>query len=184
MIEPYKIFGRLGNSMFQYAFLYSYALNHDVDFYYQDMFWFEDNKEAVRALFSANIPSPDRRVAIHVRRGDYVGNPFYVDLMETDYYERAMAKFPNSTFLVFSDDIDWCRDQEIFKDCDFSEGRTELEDMNKMASCRAHIICNSSFSWWGAWLSPAYPDNRVIAPLLWYTDGKERTVVPNHWERI
>lgn len=184
MIHPSKIFGRLGNSLFQYAFLYSYAKNNDIDFYYQDEYFFRDNAEAVRALFSGEIPPVCDYVAIHVRRGDYVGNPFYVDLTDTDYYQKAMNEFPKGTkFLVFSDDIEWCKDQDIFKDCEFSEGN-ELEDLNLMASCKGHIIANSSFSWWGAWLCPTYPDNKVIAPKAWYSDGKQRTMTPEHWKKI
>lgn len=183
MIHPDKIFGRLGNKMFQYAFLFSYAKDHGIDFYFQDPYYFKEHEHAVRALFSADIPKPCDYVAIHVRRGDYVGNPFYVDLMDTDYYNDAMKLFHKEKFMVFSDDIEWCKQQEIFEDCVFSE-LGEVEDMNKMASCKAHIIANSSFSWWGAWLCPNYPDNKVIAPEMWYTDNVQRTLLPIHWKRI
>lgn len=167
------------------AFAFSYAKNNDIDYYFQDEFFFRDNSEAVRALFSSDIPPLCNRVAIHVRRGDYVNNKFYVDLMDTDYYERAMKEFPAGTkFLVFSDDIEWCEKQPIFKDCEFSYG-SELEDLNMMASCKGHIIANSSFSWWGAWLCPDYPNNKVIAPKAWYADGdNSRTILPGHWVRI
>lgn len=185
MINIDKIMGRLGNKMFQFAFLYSYALNNVWDYYYQDPYFFEDHKEAVRTLFSANIPNKTNAVAIHVRRGDYVGNPFYVDLMETDYYDQAIKMFPNDRFLVFSDDPLFC--EEKWKGDDrfsFSYG-DEIEDMNLMASCKAQIISNSSFSWWGAWLCPDYPDNKVIAPLNWYADGdNSRTILPKHWIRL
>lgn len=183
MIEPWKLFGRLGNSMFQYAFLYSYARDKDIDFYFQNEKFFKNNEEAIRVLFSSGIPDPINKVAIHVRRGDYVNNPYYVDLMETDYYQRAMALFPNSKFIVFSDDIEWCKEQEVFEGCEFFN-KSEIEDMNTMAACVGHIIANSSFSWWGAWLSPNFPDNRVIAPKLWFTDGVERTILPTHWKTI
>lgn len=192
MIHPSNIFGRLGNSMFQYAFLYSYAKNHDLDYYFQDEYFFEDHKEAIRTLFGSDIPSQTNAVAIHVRRAPnpllpsepaYHDNPFYVDLCKTDYYQRAMNMFKNKKFLVFSDDIEWCKEQEMFNDCDFFHG-TELEDMNKMASCVGHIIANSSFSWWGAWLSPN--TDRIVAPSkeLWYSDGIERTMCPSSWIRI
>jgi hypothetical protein len=183
MIQPHKIFGRLGNSMFQYAFLYSYAKKLGIDFYFQDPVFFEEYANEIRALFSIDIPEPIDMVAIHVRRGDYVGNTFHVNLFDTDYYDRAMALFPNETFFIFSDDIEWCKEQEIFKNCEFSEG-TELEDLNKMASCKAHIIANSSYSWWSAWLCHNYPNNRVIAPKQWYKDGLNRTKLPSHWKMI
>ena len=184
MIPPWKIFGRLGNSLFQYAFMYSYARDHGLDFYFQDEYFFREHAEAVRTLFSADIPAPTNRVAIHVRRGDYVNNSFYVDLTKTDYYEKAIKQFPHDKFIVFSDDIPWC-EEKWGKDprFEFSYGN-ELEDLNLMASCKAHIVANSSFSWWGAYLHPIYPDNRVLCPSRYYTDGVERTVFPEHWERI
>jgi hypothetical protein len=194
MVNPDKIFGRLGNKMFQYAFLFSYARDHGFDYYFQDEFFFRENKEAVRALFSSDIMPPIDRVAIHVRRGgnpinpdepDYKDNPFYVDLTKTDYYERAIAMFPNDKFLVFSDDIPWCKEKwgndNRFA---FSTGLSETGDMNAMAACKAHIIANSSFSWWGAWLHPHYPENKVVAPKEWYADGVERTSLPEHYIRI
>lgn len=182
MVNPDKLFGRLGNRLFQMAFILKYAKENGTDIYFQDPKWF-DNAE-VKNLFSDNIPSKTDQVAIHVRRGDYVNNPFYVDLMEKDYYEKAMDMFDGSDFLVFSDDIEWCKQQQMFEGCDFSENLTELDDLNLMASCTGHIIANSSFSWWGAFLSPY--STKIVAPSSknWYTDGIERTVCPTEWVRI
>jgi hypothetical protein len=118
-------------------------------------------------------------VGIHVRRGDYVNNPFYVDLMKTPYYDDAMAKFDDK-FVIFSDDIAWCKEQKIFKGCEFSKGRSEVEDMNLLASCKGIIMANSSFSWWASYLSSA----RVIAPKLWFRDMVERTHIPDEWEKV
>ena len=179
-----NITGRLGNQMFQFAFLYAYSLEHGVDKYFQDPKWFEGYEEEVKAELRAGMYTvPADMVAIHVRRGDYVGHSFYVDLMETGYYDKAMALFPNEQFVVFSDDIEWCKKQEIFEDCEFFHG-SEIEDMNTMMSCTGHIIANSSFSWWAAYLAPF--TKKVVAPSVknWYTDGKERTVCPKEWLRI
>lgn len=177
------ITGRLGNQMFQYAFFYTYARENQIDHYYQDPKFFEDRKDEVLQIFREGINNPVDMVAIHVRRGDYVNNPFYVDLIKTNYYEEAMAEFPDAKFVVFSDDIEWCKQQEIFKDCEFQHG-SEVEDMNDMASCVGHIIANSSFSWWAAYISPY--TKKVVAPSVdnWYADGVERTVCPNEWVRI
>lgn len=179
--------------MFQFAFLYSYAKDHGFDFYYQDEFFFREHAEAVRSLYSGGIPKRIDRVAIHVRRGgnpdlptepNYADNPFYIDLTSTDYYERAIAMFPKEKFLVFSDDIGWCEHKwGHLANFDFAQGN-QVEDLNNMAACKAQIIANSSFSWWGAWLSPRYPDNKVIAPKQWFADGVERTILPEHWTRI
>lgn len=190
MINYEKLFGRLGNKMFQGAYLLAQAKKGMIpDVYIQSEEWFEDAREEVRALYSQGIPDPIDMIAIHVRRAGnpinpdepkYCKNPFYVDLFDTDYYERAMEMFPDAEFIVFSDDIEWCKRQEIFAECEFSEGKTEIEDMNLMAACKGIIMANSSFSWWAAWLS----DAKVIAPKAWHPDGINRTVLSDKWIMI
>ena len=182
----WKLGGRIGNQMFQYAYLYSQAKRGEIpDIYVQDLEYFKDYLMEIKSIFRQGIPEKMDMVAIHVRRGDYAGNPFYVDLAEeTSYYEDAMDLFPPDTkFVVFSDDIEWCKRRNIFKDCEFSHG-TEIEDMNNMASCVGQIIANSSFSWWGAFISPY--SKKVIAPSVdhWYSDGEDRTKCPDSWIRL
>lgn len=180
MLHPNRIFGRLGNQMFQGAYIYAQMKRGRIpDIYVQNPVYFDDYREDIRLLYGDKIGHIDK-VAIHVRRGDYVKNPFYVDLTKTDYYQKAMAMFPNEHFMVFSDDIEWCKQQEMFKGCSFSEGHDEIQDLNIMASCKGIIIANSSFSWWAAYLSNA----KVIAPIAWYADGVERTKCPSSWIRL
>lgn len=182
MIPIHKLSGRLGNLMFQYAYLYSQAKRGIIpDVYVQSEEFFEDYKDDIKVLYKQGIYDELDKVAIHVRRGDYVNNPFYVDLMKTDYYERAMALFPNEKFIIFSDDIEWCKKQPLFQDCEFSEG-DEIEDINLMASCNGIIMANSSFSWWAAYLSKE--GTMVVAPREWYSDGKQRTKLLDTWIRI
>lgn len=183
MIPPSKIFGRLGNQMFQYAFLYAYSKDAEVDFYFQNPAWFNGYESDIRSLFGQGIPETIDMVSIHVRRGDYINNSFYVNLCQTDYYDRAIALFPHDKFLIFSDDIEWCKAHFTGKQFEFSEGKTEVEDMNLMAACKHNIIANSSFSWWAAWLNFNL-DKKVIVPLDWYSDGEERTYCPPKWQRI
>lgn len=190
MIPITNLTGRLGNQMFQFAFMYAYAKDTGMDYYFQDEIFFDRYADEIRNLFSTNIPQPLDFVAIHVRRGanpllpsepSYADNPFYVNLGDTDYYERAIAMFPEDKFLVFSDDMEWCK-KKWGNDPRFTfHAGNEIEDMNAMAACKAQIIANSSFSWWAAWLSR---NQKVIAPLAWYTDGVERTRLPNTWQRI
>jgi hypothetical protein len=181
MIKPSDIFGRLGNSLFQYAFLYAYSKDIGSDFYYQDPEYFKEYIEDIRLLFGQDI-RPIDMVAIHLRRGDYVNNDFYVDLSSTDYYDRAMKMFPREKFLVFSDDIEYAKSYFVGSEFEFSEDKTEIEDLNLMAGCKGVIMANSSFSWWGAFLGD--PDKKVIAPLEWYTDGMDRTKLMPTWIRI
>lgn len=179
MIPMWKLSGRLGNQMFQFAYLHAQMRKGLIpDVYVQSEEYFKDCAEEIKWMYGQDIVPIDK-VAIHVRRGDYVDNPFYVDLAKTDYYQKAMALFPNEKFIVFSDDIYWCKHQKIFNDCAFSEGN-EIEDMNLMAGCKGIIMANSSFSWWGAYLSKG----KVIAPKEWYGDKIERTKLPDTWIRI
>lgn len=188
MNHPDKIFGRLGNRLFQLMYVYGQARRGAVpDMYVQNHEYFDDYRNEIKQMF--NIEGKENCVAIHVRRGanpinpnevKYSDNKFYVNLMETDYYKNAMSLFPDDNFLVFSDDIDWCKEQEIFKDCSFSEDGSELSDLNLMASCKAVIIANSSFSWWAGYLS----NGRVIAPKAWYSDGFTRTKTLKEWQLL
>lgn len=177
MLNPDRLFGRLGNRLFQMAYIYAQMKRGVIpDIYVQNPAYFEHYKDDIRTLFGDGIGKIDK-VGIHVRRGDYVNNSFYVDLTQTDYYQKAMAMFPDEQFLVFSDDIEWCKQQDIFKNCSFSEGHDEITDMNMLASCKGVIMANSSFSWWGAYLSKG----KIIAPKAYYTDGVQRTKYPKEW---
>lgn len=188
MQELWKINGRLGNQMFQFAFCYSIAKDLGVDFYFQDPKYFEKYANEIKAIFGdttwtgVDFYKIDEiePVSIHVRRGDYAGNSFYTDLTQTDYYEKAIAEFPGRKFVVFSDDIEFCKQYFKGRGFYFSEGNTELEDMNLMSRCNGHIIANSTFSWWGAWLGKG----KTVAPKQWYADGIERTKCPVNWLRV
>lgn len=106
--------------------------------------------------------------SVHVRRGDYVNHPQFVDLAASDYYETALELLPpNTRFLVFSDDISYCQQRFRGKQFAFVHSNHEVVDLYLMSQCGAHVIANSSFSWWGAWLN-SLPDKLVIAPQRWF----------------
>lgn len=189
----------MGNQMFLVATLYAIArdsgfplVDDSLGYYFQDHNLFQRYEQEIKKLYGEGIPEKTDMIAIHVRRGgnpvnpnepNYSENNFYVNLMETPYYRDAMAQFPGADFLVFSDDIEWCKRQKIFEGCEFSEGKTELEDMNLMASCVGIIMANSSYSWWSSYISPYA--KKIIAPLAWYRDeDQERTKCPDSWLRM
>ena len=93
------------------------------------------------------------------------------------------------TFFAFSDEPDWVRDNlDLPYDMVIvSHNRVErnYEDIRLMARCRHHIVANSSFSWWGAWLNPD-PDKMVIAPSRWFADPAkdDSDLVPQSWLRM
>lgn len=110
-------------------------------------------------------------VSIHVRRGDYLRLPHRHPFVGKKYLLEAIERFPSNRFLVFSDDIPWCKSffrGSIFY---FAEGNSVLEDLFLMTKCQGgHICSNSTFSWWGAYLSPYVANNihKVIFPSMWY----------------
>lgn len=114
--------------------------------------------------------SNDNTCSIHVRRGDYLNHPNHHPTQNMNYYMKAIKQMSkDSIFLIFSDDIAWCKANfpdvpEKFK---FIEGNTDYEDLLLMSLCKNNIICNSTFSWWAAWLNDN-PDKKVIAPSVWF----------------
>jgi hypothetical protein len=113
--------------------------------------------------------------AIHVRRGDYVNRTQYNPICSIDYYSSAIELFDReTTFLVFSDDIDWCKQRFNSQRCGsttqrftFSENNSEYIDLHLMSMCQHQIIANSTFSWWGSWLNQN-PHKKIIAPKTWF----------------
>lgn len=178
--------GGLGNILFKEAFIYACMRKHEIpDIYVQDEAYFAPFAEELKQRFGEGVGFMPNYVSIHVRRGDYVNNSFHWDLSETDYYEKAMVLFPDKQFIVFSDDIAWCKQQDIFKDCAFSENEDEVTDFNIMASCESNIIANSTFSWWAAYINPC-PAKKIVAPRedTWFRDGIIRIKMPPTWVQI
>jgi len=189
MQEPRKIMGGIGNRMFQFAYIYAQARKGLIpDIYIQDFKYFEEFKEEIRQLYQEGIGSRKEFIALHIRRGDYVDNPFYADLTKTDYYDKAFTYFPGEKFLVFYrdrqgtndyQDREWVNDWLTGKGVKFEiwEGQNEVDDLNAMASCKGLIGANSSFSVWAAFINPN-EDKKIIMPKPYYADGVERTKYP------
>jgi hypothetical protein len=140
-------------------------------------------------------------VALHVRRGDYVSLASaakFHGALPLSYYTAAVARvrecIVEPKFFVFSDDPEWCRrnlqlsDSAIF--VDHNSGSDSWQDLILMGRCRHHVIANSSFSWWGAWLADqrwGVPQRLVIAPARWFSGHPEQNLsdrFPSHWEII
>ncbi len=129
-------------------------------------------------------------VALHIRRGDYLGTKFACCTLE--YYAKAIDYLAGNVgdiqLFVFSNDIPWAKENlktnhEIYF-VDQNSEANGYEDMRLMSLCHHHIIANSSFSWWGAWLGQ-YEEKIVIAPCKWLTEGDEPSdIVPAEWVRL
>lgn len=178
MISIERLAGRMGNQMFQLAFIYAkFWRGETPDIWLQFPKYFDDQREQLLKLFGDGIGPTREEVSIHVRRGDYVTDPMFAKLWRTDYYERATALFPGRKFLVFSDDTAWCEKKLPWP---VVKGQTDLEDLNMMASCHSNIIANSSFSWWAGYLN-RNPEKKVVYPKAWHTDGVQRVGFPDDW---
>lgn len=147
--------------------------------YFQSEKYFEHCKDVVRSEFTfkphikesadkfLSSVQGKRLVSIHVRRGDYVNQPNYHPVCSLDYYREAIKHFNNDVkFIVFSDDISWCKENLGLDNALYSENSTAV-DLCIMSKCDDHIIANSSYSWWGAWLN-LNVNKKVIAPKIWF----------------
>lgn len=158
--------------------------------------WGESAK--IEKELRVDTPKDVPLVAVHVRRGDYTKkfNKALLEPVAFSYYTDAMSRFPGAHFIVFSDDLKWCRGA-------FSELKARgvritflrVEDaivaMLAMARMDHHIIANSTFSWWAAFLRDAFADqvgdaHTVIAPAQWYGTrvSEAIAILPDHWVRL
>lgn len=129
----------------------------------------------------------DNPVSLHVRRTDYLTNSVNHHNLSLEYYEEALKHFEGRQVIVFSDDPKWCQEQELFSDDQFlvSESGDNTIDLCLMTFCTGHIIANSSFSWWGAWLAKS---EKVIAPSKWFgpnnANKETKDLIPDTWTII
>jgi hypothetical protein len=144
-------------------------------------------KEAILEPCKEMMSDLGYAISLHIRRTDYLQNPNHTAL-DLDYYQKALSHFDsNIPVIVFSDDVEWCKEQDIFSDDRFmiSESGDHYIDLCLMSLCSHHIIANSSFSWWGAWLSKS---NQVITPSLWFGEGNQdkdtKDLIPSRWTKI
>lgn len=127
-------------------------------------------------------------VAMHVRRGDYVGmNETFHGLMPVSYYQEALAivraKNPDIRVLIYSDDPAWCHDNLPGK---IIVTNNRFWDLYLMSRAEHIIIANSSYSWWSAWIGDGKPGRIVVAPKKWFvtTSVESADIVPDRWVKI
>lgn len=134
-------------------------------------------------------------VSVHVRRGDYVDSASaasYHGVCSLDYYREAIehisARVEQPEFFVFSDDPAWTRAHlganAPMHYVSHNAPEQAFQDLRLMSLCRHHIVANSSFSWWGAWLGEPQ-DRLVIAPSKWFAAAvPSPDLVPSRWVRL
>jgi hypothetical protein len=150
--------------------------------YWQSEKYFADIADQVRKEFYLPKASiEDDMVAVTVRRGDYLSLPDVFHNLGESYYRDALEIFPDYTVVVFSDDPAWCIENLDWADY-VMPCNTAITDLSLLSSFKNHIIANSSFGWWGAWLANG---NTVVSPRDWFTNGLDTTdLIPDRWIRI
>jgi Glycosyl transferase family 11 len=177
--------------------------------YWQSERYFADIEEELLREFEFAVPASAKNrewrslieagpsVSLHVRRGDYVRDPLINAAHGTcslAYYDNAIKVLRDKlgagfSIFVFSDDTDWAKENLRFDFpthvVDTNDTATNYEDLRLMASCDHHIIANSSFSWWGAWLNPS-KSKQVIAPKRWFREAAMNNpdILPKSWLAI
>ncbi len=175
--------------------------------YWQSEKYFSRFAEQIRSDFHFRLPLESKNaelakkigqvnsVSLHVRRGDYVHNPknsATYELCSLDYYKSSIQhvaeRIQKPHFLVFSDDIVWAKSNLRIgfshQYVDHNHGANSYNDIRLMSLCKHHIIANSSFSWWGAWLNPS-TRKIVVAPKRWFANGTStQDLIPQTWVRL
>lgn len=176
--------------------------------FYQNERYFAQCKDLIRKTFSFNLSQANKRsldmistiendshaVSIHVRRGDYLLPQHFKHtgcICTKTYYQRAidhmLEQDPQAHFYVFSDGMKWVKQnlrlpsESIF--VDWNQGSDSWQDMMLMSRCKNNIICNSTFSWWGAWLNN-HPHKLVLCPDKWSAKEEASKFVPSDWKQI
>lgn len=176
--------------------------------HFQSEKYFCENKKLIKNLFIFEKKIEDRHrdiseyfkknncISVHIRRGDYLSNPVtnkYHGVLGHEYYQRAikyiLGKVRDPKFIFFSDDAEYIEkvygklQDPVFKR--FIYQRSTADDLFLMSKCKHHIIANSTFSWWGAWLSD-FPEKVVVAPKVWFAQSHNDTkdLMPESWVRL
>lgn len=164
-----------------------YQKDMDLFGYFQSENYFKDEKSIVTQLLTPKLGFGIQygQTSVHVRRGDYISNNAYHPV-GMEYYLEAMAIAKAERYVIFSDDIAWCKKHFIGNQFIFSENNSPADDMAHMISCENNIITNSSFSWWGAYLNKN-PSKTVIAPKKWFGPALShdtKDLIPKEWARV
>ncbi len=188
-----------------------FRLSGDVylDGYWQSEKYFANIADIIREDLLFVPPSPtvtefglhvrsSPAVGIHVRRTDYVSGKSATGFVGLEYYNTALRTLSCAAeslgpYLVFSEDIEWCREHLaslLAKDCIYVDGlRNEsgaaISDFWLLSQCKYFVIPNSTYSWWAAWLSTR-PDKVVLAPKRWFRNSAwdDQDILPSGWLRV
>lgn len=168
-----------------------YQENLILNGYFQSEKYFWKNQTEIKNLFfteQRRTSTSDVITSVHIRRGDYQKFSKFHNLLNIEYYKKAIDYVGEGKFMFFSDDILWVKENFVSDNFLYSETNDEVEDFYYMSSCDNNIIANSSFSWWAAYLNKN-PNKIIISPTHenWFgPDGPKDTqdLIPQTWIQI
>ena len=199
MIEPYL------NSIGIYLVVDGYVKIDDIKVnnnymvgYFQSKNYFKDNESLIRDELQVSVKldgknkkiytemNKENSVCIHIRRGDYVGSFF--EVCTKDYYLDAVKlmnkKVKKAKYYVFSDDINWVKENIDLGDATYIDWKNnQYEDLKLMSNCKHFIMSNSSFSYFAQFLS-LNKDKVVVAPSKWFNNNKKIDIYEDNWNLI
>jgi hypothetical protein len=181
----------------------------DIIGYFQSEKYFIDNSEYIRNFLHPNyriysivnqrleeFGLTGEFISLHVRRGDYIGQPQYYSILDMNYYKKAIDLLPKDLpILVFSEDEEWIKnnfvgDRFIFKprtSVSFDSNENDYIDLIMMSRASHFIMANSSYSWWGSWMS-RNEEKKVIIPSSWFgpefSSKNTDDIYPKDWIKI
>ena len=139
------------------------------------------------------LDKDENAVSLHIRRGDYLQPKHWAttgSVCQLPYYQNAIAEMSrrvaSPSYYIFSDDIAWVKENLPLQNAVYIDWNTDedsWQDMMLMSHCKHHIICNSTFSWWGAWLNPNM-DKTVIVPSRWFQHSEAPDIYPTGWIKV
>jgi len=171
-----------------------------IDGFFQSEKYFKHNRKAILEYFcdfsiydnivneKYSFIKSNRCTAIHVRRGDYLKFPNHHPTQTLEYYLSAIEILKDKTdlFVIFSDDIKWCKENIKINGAIYIENEKDYIELYLMSLCENNITCNSSFSWWGAWLN-RNENKIVIGPNIWFGSSKQHNtydIIPEDWIKL
>lgn len=168
-----------------------YVKNLNLIGYFQSEKYFKPHENYIKKLFTienVELPCDEKITSVHIRRGDYVSKPEYHNVLDKKYYESAIDFIGEGSFIFFSDDMPWVKENFKSKNYIYSDCDDEISDFYMMSKCDNNIISNSSFSWWAAYLNKNL-NKKIVTPKheKWFgVNGPKDTqdLIPIEWIQI
>ncbi len=181
ILENSSIISEFSNISFEE--IYNLPKNQNFIFrgYWQNEKYFKNYEKFIRNDFNLGVVPKKDRLLVQVRRTDYLNNPYH-EYCNFSWYKKAISLMEFEEVVFVSDDMKWCEENfKYIKEKKIFIYGNEIDHLKLMCSCDRFVISNSSFGWWGAWLSGS---SNVICPSLWTPGNPSYDPSINQWKKI